>query len=84
MKSWMILFSLREENPTHLLYAMNEHLKGLKKHFRTYFSDLDSHKGEGVRNSLVPCDTELSSSEKGALTDVKSEGELKNDSRGIS
>jgi len=32
----------------------------------------------------VPCDIELSSSEEGALVDGKSEGELKNDSRGIS
>jgi hypothetical protein len=32
----------------------------------------------------VPFDFELSSSEKGALIDEKLEGELKNDSRGIS
>jgi hypothetical protein len=86
MKSWMILFSLREENPIHLLDAMREHLKGLKKNIRTYFFGPGSSQGggEGVRKSLVPCDTELSSSEKGALIDVKSEGELQNDSRGIS
>ena len=86
LKSWIILFALGEEIPIHLLDTMKERLKGLKKNFRTYFSDLDPHnrgEGRGVRNSLVPCDTELSSSEKRALPDVKSEGQLKNDSPAI-